>query len=79
MKKRMSNNSEARKRIRIGTEISQYLVPIRSRPEVGAILGMSAESVRQIETQALFKIQKRLGIALDLDTLGKLDIDWSKI
>lgn len=74
----MSNNDEARARHKIGTQISKKLIPLRSRPEVAKQLGISAEAVRQIETAALFKIQKRLGILLEIETRGNIDIDWTK-
>jgi DNA-directed RNA polymerase sigma subunit (sigma70/sigma32) len=79
MKRKMTNNSEARRRLKLGTQISQALIPLRSRPEVGKILGMSAEHVRQVECAALQKIAARLGINLQLDTREHLDIDWRKI
>lgn len=56
----MTLDAENQKRIDIGTGISQMLIPRMSRPEVGKRLGISSERVRQIETLALFKLQKRL-------------------
>ena len=78
--KRMSNNFEARRRHKIGTQISQALGPgKRTRTEVGNMLGISAEMVRQIETAALFKIAKRLSTDMNLDTRNGIDIDWRKV
>lgn len=75
----MSNNEEARRRHKVGTKISQALIPLRTRPEVGNLLGISAEAVRQIETAALYKIAKRLNIDIDLDTTDNIDVDWRAV
>jgi len=80
MKRKMTNNLEARRRHKIGTILSQAIGPgKRSRTEVGNILGISAEMVRQIETAALFKIAKRLSTDMNLDTTNGIDIDWRKV
>lgn len=75
----MSNNEETRRRLKIGTTISQRLVPLRDRPTVGKMLGMSPEHVRQVECAALFKIATRLGLDLELDQKNNLDVNWKKV